>query len=59
MPASQVESAASPRNRIFEQMPTRAVAELLGLTTNAVDLRLNRAKAKLRALLGEQEQEHT
>ncbi|MCG3128643.1 MAG: ECF RNA polymerase sigma factor SigW [Phycisphaerae bacterium] len=45
--------------RIFEQMPARAVAELLGLTTNAVDLRLNRAKAKLRALLGELEQEHT
>ncbi len=38
--------------RYLEEMPVQAVAELLHLRRNTVDVRLTRARAKLRATLG-------
>jgi len=40
--------------RDIEEMSTEEVAEILGITTNAVKIRLHRARQALRALLDEQ-----
>ena len=39
--------------RYYEELSSHAIAELLSMTSSAVDMRLSRARAKLKELLGE------